>query len=114
MEVHDNIALDPGIGGVEIDAVITAAEEDVVDKSADGARKLSTGEIDDVVVAGGCAEDVAFKEGVAVIRKTPEVDEFASCEEQKLQFRARIDESLKSRCMSLERSKETFSKSTFA
>src|SRR5437870_8097938 len=65
MNVHEDIALDPGVGAVKIEIVVRGAVEDVVDDLKDGAGPLAAGKIDGVVETPGVAEIVVPEDSVA-------------------------------------------------
>ena len=58
MAVQEDVAFNPGVCAIEIEFVIAATGEDVVDELNDGRRAVAAGEINDVVVAHGQAEKV--------------------------------------------------------
>ena len=59
MGMHENVALDPGIGVVEVEHVIDRASEDIIVELDDGLTEIAiaTGKIHDVVTAGGRTEE---------------------------------------------------------
>ena len=65
MDVHENIAFDPGVGAVEIEVVVRGAVEDVVNDLQNGARPLASGEVDRVVKTPGVAEIIVPENAVA-------------------------------------------------
>src|SRR6266700_4652917 len=66
VQMQENIAFDPGVGPINVKAVIVAANDDVADELNDGAGALAAGEIHDVTVAVGFSEKVAQEQTVAV------------------------------------------------
>src|SRR5206468_2861846 len=66
VQVQEDVALDPGIGAVEIEAVVVAAGDNIFDEMDDRVRAIAAGEIDDIIVAGGLAEEVAQEQAVPV------------------------------------------------
>src|SRR5205814_5241834 len=65
MDVHEDIPFDPGVGGVEVEAIVGSAIEDVVDELEDGARAIAASEINGVVEAPGVAEIVIAEDAIA-------------------------------------------------
>src|ERR1043166_2307103 len=65
MHVHEDIALDPGIGTVEVEVIIARAIKDIVDELQNRAGTLAAGEVDRVVETPGASEIVASKNAVA-------------------------------------------------
>ena len=59
VHVQENVPFDPGVGAVEIEDIIAAADEDVIEILDDGLTQVAVaaGEIHDVVVTVGCAEE---------------------------------------------------------
>src|SRR5256885_2353069 len=68
MDVHEDIALDPRVGAVEIEVVVRGAVEDVVDDLKNRAGPLAPGKVDRVVEAPGVAEIVVAENSVAARR----------------------------------------------
>src|SRR2546426_1411737 len=83
MAVQEDVALDPGIGAVEVQLIIARAGKDVIQKLDNGAGPIATGEINHVVVADGNAKEVARKNAVA-----PALDAARSMDQLKLGGRA--------------------------
>ena len=60
-----------GVGAVDVEDIVgvdkagARSKEDVVEDLEDGAWAVAAGEVEDVVMAGGGAEDVALNEGIA-------------------------------------------------
>jgi len=65
MKVHEDVAFDPGVGAVEVPAVVVALFDDVVDKMNDRLRTIAAGEIDDVGVAVCSAKIITAENAVA-------------------------------------------------
>ena len=65
LEVHEHIAFDVRIAAVEVEAVVTAAQEQVAQHLGDWSGPLRPAEVDDVAVAGGGPEHIAFEDEVA-------------------------------------------------
>src|SRR5688572_18694629 len=59
MNVHEDVPFDPRVGAVEIQNIVIAAVEYVVDELHDGPRPVATGEIDRVIVTDRLAKKVA-------------------------------------------------------
>src|SRR5204863_4027315 len=65
MRVHENVALDPRVGAVEIEMVVTRAIEDVVDDLENRSGPLAAREINRVVETPGVAEIIVAENPVA-------------------------------------------------
>src|SRR5206468_6488886 len=65
MDVHEDIALDPRVGAVEIEVIVRGAVEDVVDDLKNRPGPLAAGKIDGVVEAPGVTEIVVAENSVA-------------------------------------------------
>src|SRR6266542_6778867 len=59
MRVQEDVPFDPGVGAVEVDQVVAGSDEDIVIKLDDRLFlfPVAAGEVDDVVVAAGAAEE---------------------------------------------------------
>ena len=68
MDMHEDVAFDPGVGAVEVEAIIRSAIKDVVDELQNGVGAIATGEVDGVVETPGMAEIVIAENAVAIDR----------------------------------------------
>src|SRR5689334_5467715 len=64
MDVHENVAFDPGVGAVQIEVIISCAIKDIVDNLQNSPRALSAREIDGVVEAPGASEVVVAENAI--------------------------------------------------
>src|SRR3954463_9561224 len=64
MLMEKDVALDPGVGAIEIPTIIRSAFDDVIDEMNDRLRPLVAGEIDDVGIADGAAIVISAKNAV--------------------------------------------------
>jgi hypothetical protein len=71
-----NIALDPGIGAIDIQPIIGRAGKDVVDDVEDGRGPFAAAMIDHVGVTDRLAEEVMADDSVPVAADVPATDEF--------------------------------------
>ncbi|OQB79285.1 MAG: hypothetical protein BWX88_04885 [Planctomycetes bacterium ADurb.Bin126] len=75
VDVHEEVALDVGVGGVEVETIVGGGGEYVIEELGDVPGPLAAGEVDDVVAAGGPAEVVAVEEGVPAVGEAPVMDD---------------------------------------
>src|SRR5437773_9933870 len=58
MHVHKDVALHPRVGAVDVETVIVAAAEDILDEVNNRARAVAAGEIHHVVITYWLAEKI--------------------------------------------------------
>ena len=68
MGVHEDVALDPGVGAVEVKMIVARAVEDIVDDLKNGTGALAAGEVDGVVEAIGVAKIIVAEDAMAAGR----------------------------------------------
>jgi len=64
MDVHENVPLDPGVGAVEVQAIVARAVKDVIDNLQNRAGPIAASEVDGVVEAPGVPEIVVAEDPV--------------------------------------------------
>ena len=79
-EVHEDVALDMGVGPVQVEPVVAAAEEHVIEHLKDGPGPIGSQEIDDVVAAGAESEDIAIEDQILVALDILAVNHFAAAD----------------------------------
>src|SRR5262245_34924452 len=65
MDMHENVAFDPSVRSIEVQAVVFRSTKHIVDEMNDRTRSIPAGEIDDVIVANRAAEKISCKNPVA-------------------------------------------------
>src|SRR6266850_2484537 len=70
MDVHEDVAFDPRVGAIEVQAIIAGAVEDVVDDLEDGAGPIAAREINGVVERPGVAKIIVAENAVTAGRNS--------------------------------------------
>ena len=94
VEVHEDIAFYVSVSPVEIDTVIRAAHEDVVDNLKDRARAFCAEEVNDVSTGVASFEDVVFEGEVFAVFDVFAMDHFTidamedavPCDQRRMQY----------------------------
>src|SRR5438093_90137 len=80
MDMHEDVAFDPGIGAIQIDPIILGASENISNEMHDRAPTLAARKIHHVVVANRDAKKVARKHSMAAGLDSPgAMDQLEAC-----------------------------------